>query len=161
MIRIPRPPMTAATLIATVVLLGGCGAADTPEDGQDAESSAPSTSANGAAGTSTASAAPQDLPQAADGTDLAACSDADCEVQVAEGDEFPLDGGYGLDRMVFDTVDEETVAFSGYGPGSQVSGSVPAPSADTADTALFVMNGIEVTVVAVDGEHAIVRLTPP
>ncbi|XKK39493.1 hypothetical protein HFP72_00410 [Nocardiopsis sp. ARC36] len=64
-----------------------------------------------------------DLPEAADGTDLEACADAECEVLVEAGDEFAMDGTHGVDRFVVDAVDGEGLGMSGFGPGIELSGT--------------------------------------
>jgi hypothetical protein len=97
------------------------------------------------------------LPPAADGTDLAACADAACEVEVAEGDEFSVTGPHGLDRIVVEKVTPGTVTLTGYGGNgsSVVSGTTGAPFGDRPS---IVLNGIAVAVLAVADDRAVIRL---
>ncbi|OLT19492.1 hypothetical protein BJF79_47750 [Actinomadura sp. CNU-125] len=50
------------------------------------------------------------LPEAADGDDLTACTDADCTVRITTGDEIPLDDRFGMTPIKV-TVEEDTVTF--------------------------------------------------
>ncbi|TDQ54348.1 hypothetical protein [Actinorugispora endophytica] len=143
-------PLPILAAVATALLLGGCAAAPADQDPADAEAS-PSPSPS-------PSAVAEAVPEAADGTDLDACADADCEVLVEEGDEFAMDGAHGVDRFVVDAVDEEGLSMSGYGAGITLSGHLPPPDGEQPYT--FVMNGITVALVALDGSSALMRLTP-
>ncbi|PDP88180.1 hypothetical protein CQJ94_08635 [Glycomyces fuscus] len=142
-----RRTFALAAAGAVTALLGGC--AGSQEQG--AASPEPS-----AADASPSPAAPA-LPEAADGTDLEACADADCEVLVESGDEFTMDGSHGVDRFVVDAVGEDGIDFSGYGPGTTLSGHLPPPEDQEY---VFVMNGFDITLVAVEGSSALLRLSP-
>lgn len=149
-----RPTLALA---AAAALLSGCGSAPTDQSPPAAdtdpltpsESSAPSPSG-------TPTAAP--LPEAADGTDLTACADADCEVVVEEGDEFAMDGSYGVEQFTVESVGADGLSMAGEGPGTMVSGHVPAPPPGGNDHPQFVMNGFSITVVALEGSTAVMRL---
>ncbi|KOX17316.1 hypothetical protein [Nocardiopsis sp. NRRL B-16309] len=149
-IRPPRPSLTLAAA-AVVALVSGCTAAS--PDGDPAE---PGRSPSAGAASHSPSAAP--LPEAADGTDLDACADADCEVLVEHGDEFAMDGGYGVDRFVVDGVDEDGLSVSGHGPGIELSGEIPPPE-EGREPHTFSMNNIAVTLIALDGSSAVMDLS--
>ncbi|MFF1673809.1 hypothetical protein ACFVWN_29090, partial [Nocardiopsis flavescens] len=114
---------------------------------------APADPTAGGSGAPASPAGPAPL-EAADGTDLDACADADCEVLVSAGDEFAMDGSHGVDLFVFEAVGGGGVSFRGEGPGTRMSGRLPGPDAS------FVMNGFTVAVVAVEGSEAVVEFSP-
>ncbi|ADH67430.1 MULTISPECIES: hypothetical protein [Nocardiopsis] len=140
---------------AATALLGGCAGAQ-EQDAADSGPSAADASPPGDAPSSPAAPAP---PEAADGTDLQACADADCEVLVESGDEFAMDGSHGVDRFVVDAVGEDGLDVSGYGPGTTLSGRLPPPDGE-GPGGVFVMNGFEITLVAVTDSGGVVRLAP-
>ncbi|MEU0240541.1 hypothetical protein ABZ234_22915 [Nocardiopsis sp. NPDC006198] len=151
----PLPALTAA--LAAAALLAGCSAGPF---GQGPAGAGATPSADAAEPSAEPSAGPAgpDLPEAADGTDLEACADAECEVLVEAGDEFAMDGTHGVDRFVVDAVDGEGLGMSGFGPGIELSGHLPPPDGGRPPT--FVMNGFTVTLVAVDGSTALMALSP-
>ncbi|MEU1897426.1 hypothetical protein ABZ512_03565 [Nocardiopsis dassonvillei] len=141
---------------AATALLGGCAGAQ-EQDAATPDPSAADASPPGEA-TSPSPTAPAP-PEAADGTDLQACADADCEVLVESGDEFAMDGSHGVDRFVVDAVGEDGLDVSGYGPGTTLSGHLPPPDGE-GPGGVFVMNGFEITLVAVTDSGGVVRLAP-
>ncbi|MDP9869742.1 MULTISPECIES: hypothetical protein [Streptosporangium] len=48
-------------------------------------------------------------PRASDGTDLAACQDADCEVEVRPGDRLRIDAGFGVDEITVRSLGGEEI----------------------------------------------------
>ncbi|MCK9872118.1 hypothetical protein AB0M72_16735 [Nocardiopsis dassonvillei] len=143
---------------AVTALLGGCAGAQ-EQDAANPGPSAADASPPGDADTASPSAAAPAPPEAADGTDLEACADADCEVLVESGDEFAMDGSHGVDRFVVDAVGEDGLDVSGYGPGTTLSGHLPPPIGGEPG-GVFVMNGFEITLVAVTDSGGVVRLAP-
>jgi len=157
----PAPFASLAAATAAAALLGGCvpQQADPDPGGADASpSTADADPSPSPTPTEPAEPSAPALPEAADGTDLDACADAECEVLVETGDEFALDGAHGLDRFVVEEIGEEGLRISGHSPGGFVSGTIAAP--DGEQTTTFVMNGLTVTLVAVDGSAGIIALTP-
>jgi hypothetical protein len=151
-IRPPRPaPVLAA--VALAALVSGCSAA---APGEDPPASGRSPAAG--AGSPSPSASSTPLPEAADGTDLDACADAECEVVVEEGDEFAMDGAYGVERFVVTTVDGTGLSVNGFGPGTELSGHLPPPE-EGSEPPAFIMNGIEITLVALVGSSAVMDMT--
>ncbi|NKY97806.1 hypothetical protein [Nocardiopsis alborubida] len=148
-----RPIRALAAAGAVAALLSGC-AGSQEQDPPAADASLPD-STDAASPSPTAPA----TPEAADGTDLEACADADCEVLVESGDEFAMDGSHGVDRFVVDAVGEDGLDVSGYGPGTTLSGHLPPPIGEEPG-GVFVMNGFEITLVAVTGSGGVVRLAP-
>ncbi|MFF8763572.1 hypothetical protein ACF07Q_03590 [Nocardiopsis dassonvillei] len=140
---------------AATALLGGCAGAQ-EQDAATPDPSAADASPPGGASPSPTAPAP---PEAADGTDLQACADAECEVLVESGDEFTMDGSHGVDRFVVDAVGEDGLDVSGYGPGTTLSGHLPPPIGGEPG-GVFVMNGFEITLVAVTDSGGVVRLAP-
>ncbi len=139
---------SAAAVGAAAALLGGCAAS--PRSPEEPRSP-------GAPPGAVPSSAARGLPSAADGTDLAACADTECEVEVAEGDEFSVEGPHGLDRMVVAKVAPEEVTVTGYGAdnSSRVSGTTGAPFDGRPS---IVLNGVTVAVLAVADNRAVIRL---
>lgn len=138
---------SAAAVGAAAALLGGCAAS--PRSPEEPRSP-------GAPPGAVPSSAARGLPSAADGTDLAACADTECEVEVAEGDEFPVSGPHGLERIVVERVAPGEVTVTGYGDGggSMVSGTTGAPFGDRPS---IVLNGVTIAVLAVADGRAVVR----
>ncbi|MGH3428451.1 MAG: hypothetical protein ACRD3Q_09130 [Terriglobales bacterium] len=92
----PRPPsgrrtvLTVLALAATVIALAaGCG---DNKDGARHESTA-SPSATG-----------KPSPSATDGTNLTACQDGTCEVQVRTGDQIKVNPTFGLDTFTVKSI---------------------------------------------------------
>lgn len=91
--------------------------------------------------------------QAADGTDLGACLDDACEVEVTGGDTIQLDGKAGVDELTIDSVADNTLNFTGSsGNGAQQSSSQTAPGQST-------VNNLMVDLISIDGDRAIIRLS--
>lgn len=148
--------LSVAVAGVAVAVLGGCGGGG--DDGGGGDSAAgPEPEESGENRNSSAGSAPAS-PEAADGTDLGQCSDADCEVVVHEGDEIPMGGTQGIERLVVDSADDERMALTGTGPGTTVSGSIGAPY--PAGPVLN-LNGMGVAVVSAGPDHAIIELSPP
>ncbi|TDD70342.1 hypothetical protein E1293_34825 [Actinomadura darangshiensis] len=74
---------------------------------------------------------PKAKSAAKDGTDLAACMDAKCEVEVKDGDEIALDKKYGMDPIHV-KVDGTRVTFSIRENGSKMLSSMDASWSNSA-----------------------------
>ncbi|MFB4297867.1 hypothetical protein [Actinomadura sp. NTSP31] len=121
------------TTAVAALAVGGC-AAQTRARLTAAEGPAPSPSA-AAASPDAASPSPSASPSgkapkgkkgaAKDGTDLEACRDADCEVEVASGQTIPLDPKYGLDGIDVRT-EGPRVIFTAQGRDSKMTTSMDA-----------------------------------
>ena len=137
-----------AALCATAVglPLTGCGGPGS-EDHSSATPAPPSASAP------PASTAPA-LPEPADGTDLKACADGRCEVEVRAGDTIAFAGDdVPLKSFTVVRVAGNALTHKAAGPpGYTFSGSMSA-----SDTS--VVNGLEVKIVAVDGDRAVIRMS--
>lgn len=92
--------------------------------------------------------------QPADGTDLGACFDNACEVEVTGGDTIQLDGTAGVDELKIDSVADNTLTVTGLsGNGAQQStASQTAPGRST-------INDLVVDLIRIDGDRAIIRLS--
>ncbi|GAA3761393.1 hypothetical protein HDA32_005704 [Spinactinospora alkalitolerans] len=153
-----RIAASAAVSGALAAVLCGCAGAD---GGASPEPASPSSAAGSAAASpagdgATASPAPEGPSEAAGGTDLDACADADCEVRIEEGDEIPMGGTQGMDRLVVEAADQEQVSFTAYGPGIMMSSSMGAPFDE--ESALY-LNDVAIRVVEAGADHAVVRLS--
>ncbi|WP_232286374.1 hypothetical protein ACQPZU_15115 [Saccharomonospora azurea] len=92
------------------------------------------------------------LPDAADGTDLSACSDGACEVRVTTGDTFDHPELGAVEVVVRDdTIEVSAGSRDGEGNGWNVSG------AGTEGHSLN-LNGQVFAVVAVDGDQGVLRV---
>lgn len=134
-------------LVAAVAALAAC---STPV----ASSAAPNTS------TTAPSAAASPTTQvgsvgAGDGTDLAACADGTCEVEVRPGDTMTFDGSVRVDRLVVTGVEDGQVTVSAStGPGSRSTQSSSVGSENT-------LNGLSYRILSVRGDTAVLDLSGP
>lgn len=64
------------------------------------------------------------LPDASNGTDLEACEDADCEVEVRSGDRLKIDTAFGVDAITVKSVRREEIrlALTGSSGGLRIEG---------------------------------------
>jgi hypothetical protein len=120
--RVSRVLFAAVTAVA---LLAGCSSGEAPTRRIAASGNAASTP--GATQVSPAlpetSTSPA-LPKAANGTDLAACKDADCEVEVRSGDRLKIDAKFGVDAITVKSLGREEIrlALKGHSGGFRVEG---------------------------------------
>ncbi|GAB3210115.1 hypothetical protein ACQEU5_15020 [Marinactinospora thermotolerans] len=146
---------TAPAALIVAIALSGC-AGGTPAE------SGPSTP--GGEGVSSPAAPPAPAspagPEAADGEDLGACADADCEVIVHQGDEIVLDpADHGLDGLTVEEAGDGRVAFAASGPGVSLRTSYAGTVGSGGKTSH--LNGIAITTLEIGADHAVIRLTPP
>lgn len=159
-VQISARPRVLAGALSLAVLVGGVAACGGDDDGADADGSETTertqeTSSTTAAPSSTTAST---RPPAADGTDLGACHDGTCEVQVTVSAlplDIPLDGALGVDVLTLSSITPDGIVTDGvgYGGGVQLHIEVPVGSPGN-------LNALSVTLVAVDGDAAIVRLAP-
>lgn len=94
------------------------------------------------------------LPEAANGTDFAACADRDCEVRVTDGAKLPHPD---LGEVAVTVADEKIQLVASHDDGKGNSGRV---SAGGVAGHLLSLNGHRFTVVAVDGAEGVLRVMP-
>ncbi|MGN9843231.1 hypothetical protein ACTMTI_34420 [Nonomuraea sp. H19] len=84
----------------------------------------PTTSAPTPTPTTSSAQTPTAGPQAADGRSLAACEDADCEVEIRAGDEITIGKRFGVQELTIGFIhsDEVGIAFLGSSGGLRVEG---------------------------------------
>jgi hypothetical protein len=135
-------------LLITALLAPAC--ARTPA-GPDPESgSAAPTTVTGGPETS----APPALT-AADGADVTACTDADCEILVDAAAGIPLDPTFGCRRFIVTYVTPNQVTFEvGRSELSDVNASIKGTGY------LSLGNGVTVTVEKIDDSGAVLRFSP-
>jgi hypothetical protein len=117
-----RAGFVAVTL---TVLLAGCGSAETPAQPPAAAPAQPPAGVTGSPAAAPTAASPSpSVPAASDGTDLAACRDADCEVEVREGDRLRIDARFGVDSITVRSLggDGATLRLEGSSGGMNVEG---------------------------------------
>jgi hypothetical protein len=136
--RQPRSRLWLGSLVAGLVV-AGCGSGDDwpAVDHGDHDRGA---SGEARASTSRATAEPttSTLPPAADGTDLAACADGNCEVAVSRPVDIPLTGQGGITTLSVDELTSDGFSFSATsnGGGSRsgsLSGACTATFSSTAN----------------------------
>ncbi|MBA8949126.1 hypothetical protein ACFQU9_30055 [Actinomadura namibiensis] len=144
-------------LVAVAVLaLTGCGPTDTSPPDASARKKTPS--------------APT-LPKAADGTDLKACADGRCEVQVDAPADLPVPRKLQVASVRVQSVGPDTVTLVGRPLGSRTGGfctGVKCSSSSAGGKFTLTLgpastgsqNDLKVTVVAVNGGSAVLRLAP-
>ncbi|WP_438947158.1 S8 family serine peptidase [Streptomyces bicolor] len=98
--------------------------------------------------------APAGTGQPTDGTDLGACLDNACEVEVKGGDTIQLDGTKGVDELSIDSVADNALTMT----GSSGSGAQPSTASQTAP-GQSTINDLVVDLVSVDGDRAVIRLS--
>ncbi|MGK5552997.1 hypothetical protein ACSNOI_15395 [Actinomadura kijaniata] len=142
---------------ALALALAGCGSTD---DGPSAGPSAPKASPSASA-----------PPKAADGTDLKACADGQCEVQVNASADLPVPRGFQVASVRVQSVGPDTVTLVGRPLGNRSGGfctGVKCSSSSAGGKFTLTLgpastgsqNGLKVTVVAVGGGSAVLRLAP-
>ncbi|GLW07449.1 hypothetical protein Misp01_25790 [Microtetraspora sp. NBRC 13810] len=95
-----------------------------------------------------------ELPAASDGDDLRSCADGRCEVLVSAQDEIDFSRPVGVEVMRVESIEDGRVTVVGTGPGIMLTLGGQAPGKTS------IMNSVAVTVVAVDGDMAVLRLGP-
>ncbi|SFN81106.1 MULTISPECIES: hypothetical protein [Actinomadura] len=93
---------TAAALALTAGMAGSALAAPPPGDPASVKAPEVAPPASSVSSTSSSTSSASSSSSAKDGTDLAACMDATCEVQVRDGQKIPLDRKYGLKPVEVD-----------------------------------------------------------
>ncbi len=93
------------------------------------------------------------LPEAADGTDLKACADADCTVRVGNGAEIPLDDEFGMTPVQITISGDEITCKSTDGGGSSFSVSASAKVRSR-------LQNISIEALGIKGDEAVVKITP-
>lgn len=100
------------------------------------------------------------FPQAADGTDVAACFDGTCEVELRAPQTIPLDPATGIVSLTLHRVDEVD--------GAQLSGTTTDGGtvsvnvyAEPGGTATAVVNGFTIVALATVNGRAVLRMSPP
>jgi hypothetical protein len=143
------------------LVLAGCGS------GHDAASQAPSSSGPARATASASASAPI---ASADGTDLKACADGRCEVRVDQGARIPVPRRLRVASVRVRSVSATAVTIVGSGIGnssnSRGTGNFSAESTNGefritmgADSEVS-QNGLNIAVVALQDEYAVLRLSP-
>jgi hypothetical protein len=103
--------------------------------------------------------------QADDGTDLAACVDADCEVEVRESDVLRLDAGWGIGGFEVVHLSEEKITLRLTSRGGHLEMTNMQVESDGEHLIIEghktgVINQIEVTMIPADSTRAVLALSP-
>ncbi|MTE13899.1 hypothetical protein [Nocardia aurantiaca] len=157
--RIPKSARAKATLsrlgaaVVLAALCGGCGS-------QTGGSAVPAeTAAVGTTTTVRMATPPKDtkkpssgLPSAADGTNLDACANGNCEIQVDGPTTIPVPGYSRISNVQIKQISPGSVTATTTVFGLPVSGS-------TGVGGTIFLNGLTVKIVAVQGSSAVLRLS--
>jgi hypothetical protein len=141
--RVLALPVVLAAIALT--LLTGC-ASGTTGPGPAGPATAltlPARSSSTGAGSSTAAAPP------ADGDDVSACFDGDCEVRVPDGTTIQVDPRFDVDGILVTVRDGRARIRIDTGTGYVTAGG-------TGSTSIY--NDLSVKVLGVDGDRALIRL---
>lgn len=107
---------------------------------------------------------------AADGTNLSACSDARCEVEIRENDRLTLDAGWRVATMSVEYLSEEkiTLKLEGLSGPTQIEGASESDPSNFDARYVSVtpmrhssVNDIQLSMVAGDSQRAILVLSGP
>lgn len=138
--------------------LAGCGTTQ-----EAATPSGANTPASSAANT------PAGLPEAADGADVEACADGECEVRVGASARIPIPPSSEVGSLVVQSIADEKVTFTGRVLGNRQSGGCTGKSCSGSGShGQFTLilgpdstgreNNLTITLVAVDATSAVVQL---
>lgn len=121
----------------------------------------------GCSSTETGSPSPPSLPTAADGTDLAACADARCEISVGPGTPIPLPESTGVKNVKVTAVTGDRVTFTGEDTGNSSSGSCSGQCDSNDSNGVFTVtlgphsedtqNGVSIVVEGFGGGRVVLR----
>ena len=92
-----------------------------------------------------------------DGTNLTACQDADCEVEVRVGDVLQVDATFGVDAITVTSVeqDEITLALQGSSGGLEVEGELSLTISRPGR-----INEVQISLTGTDSDRAVLVLLP-
>ncbi|MGV9667036.1 hypothetical protein ACWDUL_31790 [Nocardia niigatensis] len=146
-------PAGIGLAVAVVALCAGCG---TETGGSAVPAGAGSTAGETTVAKTTSSKESQQpsdgLPAAANGTDLGACSNGNCEVRVDGPTTIPVPGFSRISSVKIGQISPGAVTASTTVFGLPVSGS-------TGVGGTIFLNGLTVKIVAVHGNSAVLRLS--
>lgn len=144
---------TITAVLTLALVLCGCGSADRTLPGK-----ATGDEAGRESGVSSPSpeppASPESLPPAADGTDVSACFDGDCEISVSGPVDIPLDDSFRVTMCSVEPLDSDQVSIRCEYP----SGGMLELSGTTGST--FSVNELTMRVVAIRGGTVILDFSP-
>ncbi|GAA0320392.1 hypothetical protein NE235_18050 [Actinoallomurus spadix] len=95
------------------------------------------------------------LPRAANGTDLGACRDGRCEVQVSARDRIPVPARLGVTELRVTAIAGDDITLRGTAPGTSLTVGLGGSAGATS-----VMNGLAITLVAIADGKAVLRIAP-
>jgi hypothetical protein len=121
--------------------------------------------------TTTAAAKPTPTPTAKDGTDLSACADGSCEIEVRAGQQVATPAGMGMKSLKVTRIASDRVELAGQGTGGGSGGCYGNPPCSVANkggaitmtlgrTATAVMNDSALTIDSIGDGTAIISVEP-
>ncbi len=144
--------------LAALALAVGCNSGDgkTVPPGADAPAASPTSS---------------QAPQPADGTDLAACADAACEVSAVAGSKLTFPASTRIESITVQSVEGETVVLTGRTIGNRNGGGCTGRRCEASSTgnefkvtlepvSATSQNALYVTLQAVSNGAAILKIEP-
>jgi hypothetical protein len=144
----------AATVAVSVLVLSGCGGSGTATDGRSSAAPPPlSPSVSASPSRSPSPSSTGALPEAADGTDLDACYDGECEILVTEPVDIPVDPEvYGFETLSITAIEEELVTVKAIVPGGFASVNVGTEG-------YGVVQGVTVSALAIGEAGAVLSIS--
>ncbi|MGW4400376.1 hypothetical protein ACWEHA_34220 [Amycolatopsis nivea] len=146
------------TVLAALAAAGATAACSGPTTTPPPSSAPASISASPASSSTapTTSAAPKPFPAAADGTNLRACADGDCEILVTGPTTIRFAKSLGMSSLDITAVSPAGVDFQSVSP----SGMVMSAREQTPDQGgPSTINKLSFEVIALEGSKAVVRFT--
>ena len=154
--------MMVGTVLPELAVAGAttaCGGSTTAPSATPPSPAPTSTSASAASSSAappTTNTAPKPFPAAADGTNLRACADGDCEVLVTGPVTIRLAKGLGISSLDITAVSPAGVDFRSTSPSGMVASATgQTPNHGGAST----INKLSFEVIALERSKAVVRLT--
>ncbi len=152
--------LMARTVLTTLTVAGAvsaCGGSPTASTTTPPSSPAPaSTSATAASSSAAPTTSKAPFPTAADGTNLRACADGDCEILVTGPVTIRFNRSLGMSSLDITAVSSAGVDFQSVSPsGMVVSAMGQTPNQGGASS----INKLSFEVVALEGSKAVVRFT--
>jgi hypothetical protein len=166
-VRFSRNRLVAGVVAVGVAGLLGITAACGPEPAE--QQADPKPGRTSAAASSTPSPTP--TPTAADGTDVSACSDVECEVLVRPGTVIPIPKSAGVSDLKVAKVTADRITLTGRVIGNSSAGGCYAGNCDVnsdhgavtielGDNSLGSQNGVGVRVHDISNGAAVIELEP-
>lgn len=152
-------PLLVAALLVAALLVSSCSDSDDKADSKPsnrpAEQSSPAEQSRTSAPPSPRTTPSPTPPRAADGSNVKACRNADCEILLRGSAEIPVRPSFGFTKFTLSYEKPKTVTFDVQRPEyGAVSGYIGGKGF------LSLANGVTVTIKEIDSRGAVLRFEP-